>query len=601
MFVHKRRKQLLYISLVLLVLLIFHLISVTLSKDGSVRFVHVPFGSGKDGGHVLAKFLDPELAHERQPKSSENFNVEAYPNSIMGQSTLGIIPVDQTHDFWYKVFNTFKKNKFIFYSNDKNMLHLKDKHEWAYPKEYSERALLDRASMSVHYLNQMKERHLAVLDTLPDHIPQSSYVKGSKGIVYVGGRFYSWLTYLSIKMLRENGSKLPVEVVMPTIEDYEREYEYCEVTLPQVGAKCIVIPTKLGLAVSNEWKFLNFQFKPMAILCSSFEHVLYLDSDNMVVMNPDHLFNSKVYKKHGLVLWSDYWNRTISPYFYQAANIPVDRNRRVRTQQLPLVTPLEPLEEVCFHELDGAIPNYSSESGQILFNKRTHTKAMLMSLYYNIYGREIFYNLFSLGAKGTGDKETFIAGAFAANVKYYQTKSQTRTFGYFSGRLHEMAMGQADPDVDYQLYNKQLSTIKSARKSIRKDAFSQENFLNYLDEKYFGQEASIPLFAVHCNLDKIDPISYMNDHRYNDDNNRIRYRMFGNFQYKIDGEVIDFELKRWSIVMQALCIDQIQFNYFGSSDLDAVCEYILNTVEWLKTPNSTETAIYMSTLPELLV
>ena len=57
---------------------------------------------------------------------------------------------------------------------------------------------------------------------------------------------------------------------------------------------------------------------------------------------------------------------------------------------------------------------------------------MLMTLYYNIFGPEIYYKLFSLGALGEGDKDTFAAAALACGEKYYQVASSIRTLGYLT-------------------------------------------------------------------------------------------------------------------------------------------------------------------------
>ena len=69
-----------------------------------------------------------------------------------------------------------------------------------------------------------------------------------------------------------------------------------------------------------------------------------------------------------------------------------------------------------------------------------------MTLYYNIFGPEIYYKLFSLGALGEGDKDTFAAAALACGEKYYQVASSIRTLGYFDttpgGGFHGIAMAQ---------------------------------------------------------------------------------------------------------------------------------------------------------------
>ena len=76
-----------------------------------------------------------------------------------------------------------------------------------------------------------------------------------------------------------------------------------------------------------------------------------------------------------MVLWPDYWERTISPEWYDIIGKPVVGNKQVRTGRFPvnihnmLTSELE-INETRFHDLEGALPDLSTESGQVMFNKR---------------------------------------------------------------------------------------------------------------------------------------------------------------------------------------------------------------------------------------
>ena len=48
-------------------------------------------------------------------------------------------------------------------------------------------------------------------------------------------------------------------------------------------------------------------------MVTSFEHILLLDSDNMIVSNPDEIFESKLYHQYGMITWPDYWKE---PYLH---------------------------------------------------------------------------------------------------------------------------------------------------------------------------------------------------------------------------------------------------------------------------------------------
>ena len=51
--------------------------------------------------------------------------------------------------------------------------------------------------------------------------------------------------------------------------------------------------------------------KSQAIITSPFREVLYLDSDNIPAIDPDHasegLFRSEAFKHFGLMYWPDFW------------------------------------------------------------------------------------------------------------------------------------------------------------------------------------------------------------------------------------------------------------------------------------------------------
>ena len=55
---------------------------------------------------------------------------------------------------------------------------------------------------------------------------------------------------------------------------------------------------------SGEWK--NWQIKALAVVQSSFQQVLSLDSDNTPLRDPSHLFDAPLYTQHGrAVFWPD--------------------------------------------------------------------------------------------------------------------------------------------------------------------------------------------------------------------------------------------------------------------------------------------------------
>ena len=124
---------------------------------------------------------------------------------------------------------------------------------------------------------------------------------------------------------------MPIEVFIPKIEEYESDL--CNRILPELDARCIYMknqlmnPNKDNLdSFANKFEFKGYQYKALAILLSSFENVLLLDSDNIPAHSPEELFENDPFKSYGLVVWPDYWKRATSPYYYNIADIDVSEN-----------------------------------------------------------------------------------------------------------------------------------------------------------------------------------------------------------------------------------------------------------------------------------
>ena len=510
------------------------------------------------------------------------------------------------HTFWKGIFDTFDKYKMDLGQDPENAVSYVDKLKQK-QGPLNKEVLLSKAIVSSELMKHLKEKHSGVVEDLPSVMPGSVYNKGSKGVVIIGGGKFSWLAYLALVQLRNVGSKLPVEIVMPSRADYEKELEFCENTLPEMQASCVVLPDVLGEAVMKNRKFASYQFKSLAMVVTSFEHILLLDSDNMIVSNPDEIFESKLYHQYGMITWPDYWKRTISPLFYDVAEIEVNENKRVRYNRFPLynapnvrsnIYTDQEREEVPFHDLQGSIAELSTESGQLIINKHTHGKTILLALYYNFYGPNLFYKLFSLGEQGEGDKDTFVAAAVVTRQDYYQVKSFIKTFGYADSddKFQGVSMGQRNPLIDRKHYEDHVLAL------LEKDSFKSLSIADQIEQmkkfenEDFDQHNSIPLFTVHCNYPKLDPKLYMSrDDLYDEKEKKLKYRLYGNLKYTKevvkDGETgteastdkvqIDFELQQWQHMQDILCLKKIYFTHFIDNDMNELCQFIENQVAWL--------------------
>ncbi|KAJ9606243.1 mannosyltransferase [Cladophialophora chaetospira] len=270
-----------------------------------------------------------------------------------------------------------------------------------------------------HLALRARKNHAAFVERIPALARAFSFPKRSRGIVTTAGSALMPMLLVSLKLLRRTGCTLPVEVFIASFADYEPLV--CEKILPSLNAKCVMFGDDfLDIQLPNGKPELEaYQFKPFVILMSSFNEVLFLDTDNFPVTNPELLFKSEPFLETGLIVWPDFWCASQSPLFYEIT-----------------ATPEPPIRD-----------RPGSESGQIMYDKNRHVEDLLLACYYSYYGPGLWYPLLSQGFPGEGDKETYIAAAAALKKPFYQARQ-------LPGMLAEenaidFAILQVNPAVDY--------------------------------------------------------------------------------------------------------------------------------------------------------
>ncbi|KAH3672211.1 hypothetical protein WICMUC_004401 [Wickerhamomyces mucosus] len=417
-------------------------------------------------------------------------------------------------------------------------------------------------------LNQFHSSVVNKISSLKKIYKKNNLYSKENGIVMIGGEEFSWLSILSIKSIRSFGCTLPIELIIPTKEEYE--YDLCQSLLPSLNGKCVLLNEVLGSHLYNKLNFKGYQYKSLAILASSFDNILFLDSDNILLTDPEEFFFKDPYKSNGLVLWPDYWERTTSPDFYEIVGSEIS-NLQIRDGKWPLKNPILTIDEkkVKYHDLQGTLPDLSSESGQLLIRKSDHLGTVLLSFLYNYYGPNFFYPLLSLGASGEGDKDTFIAGAEFSDENYYQIKSGIQSFGWFDeGTFHGVSMGQRNPIEDFENYN---DVLKSGTFDFT---------------KFDDRNASV--FTVHANYPKLNPYLLYKENKLINSKGET-FRMYGDI-YKFlphlveNGQYYDFELIQYRRMKFLLCEENISLKYNNFNDIskDELCKFIDDHLDYLQ-------------------
>lgn len=374
-----------------------------------------------------------------------------------------------------------------------------------------------------HYRMRGSSQHLAV--RLP-------FSRDKQGIVTTANAKYMPIFLVSLRMLRRTGCTLPVEVFIDDWSKYDPVI--CESVLPSLNAACVVLSEVYDTA-SGIQQPTSYQFKLFAMLFSSFQHVLFLDTDAFPAHDPTPLFTAAPYTTHGLVLWPDLFGLTIHEHFYHIAAIP--------------------------YESPSARP--STESGIVLLDKEKHRESFLMMVYYNYFGPDYYYPLLCQGSHGAGDKETFVQAAMAVGAPWYQVKTGVAGLGFHeNGNYRLSGMAQMDPRADFLYKGPSKSHIHKNNIWEAKDM--EESNLR-LDEK------PKPMF-IHQNMHKLDPAKILKagstTAKLNDGNYT---RIWGGEKNTIDLFGYDVERRVWEVIIEEGCRLDVQSEhcvelrrYFGA-------------------------------------
>ena len=257
-----------------------------------------------------------------------------------------------------------------------------------------------------------REGHRQVMEALPSY-PNDQF--GGRGVVMLAGARYAEFAATSLGMLRDMGSRLPVEI---WAKDEKEELSGWCAELETEGIACRRLVDHMDMSALKH----PYQWKVFTLLFSSFREILFLDADDMPVRNPDDVFESEAYQSTGAVLWPDYWKHSGSPW-------------------APYIVGLSDKAS------DMLMDDRSVESGQIIWDKARHWKSLLLAAFYNYYGPDYYYTVFNNGWAGWGDKDTFPVALKTAREPYHHIPNDILTL-FVPGTLLGIGMVQSAPSND---------------------------------------------------------------------------------------------------------------------------------------------------------
>ncbi|ANB11379.1 Mnn2p [Sugiyamaella lignohabitans] len=419
---------------------------------------------------------------------------------------------------------------------------------------FTKEELADYLQVSKEDKDILTKSHRDTVEHLPSNYPKGLF-KG-QGVVFTSGGKYLPIMVTTLRMLRRVSPVIPVEVFLADKEEYEPEI--CEKLMPMLGARCVVLEDVYGKEFFKSFDIHSYQLKALSIWASSFEDVIFIDSDNVPIRNVEASLQQEPYLSTGYIVWPDYWFRTTSTHYYDIADIVL--GERVRGDLSVTDPKLIPQAD-----LKNALPDKSSESGQLMISKSKHYKSLLLTVYYNLNGFTAYYKLFTQGSGGEGDKETFLAAALALGEPVYQILTDTRPTGRFDPEGFEGAgMLQIDPYEDYK---------KHVLKTSPKDVHGR-------------------ILFVHFNMFKLNIRLLFSDkekEKFSSDDKRVRYcgKPSDNTEW-FDYQDIEFYM--WREVLWTACeMPKLGINFKDWKDVDMteMCNKTTAHFKWLeKTHNS---------------
>lgn len=475
--------------------------------------------------------------------------------------------------------------------------------------------LTDRVVLSNSKMEELKEKHQLVVDAIRKlPIPSTDIFQG-EGIVLAASSKHLTGALNIIVQLREMGSKLPVEVVMDSKKDYNKKL--CEETLPMLNGKCLIIEEVLGTEVFNSLKLEDFQYKVLALLVSTFDNTIFLDSDSFPIKNVDTLLESEPFKKTKFIMWRDMWHKSTSPLFYDILGLKVgELTKRAglsNEESFSHYLSQDRSTRVLYHDFDGLPSYHTVESGQMVFSKREHLRSLILSFYYNYYGPMFFYELIYQGNFGIGDKDTFVPALFVMNEPHYITEYETLFSGIrtplkeVEGEMHldESTMVQCDPQeaaIHHELWQEWLGRNKLDR---RLNLFQSGDYTRGLRAKFLALLAengkSEPsAFFLHVHNPKINSFSNELTTAKKYDFKSRYLRNIGDLDELLG--VRDWELRFQSINGWVTCVGLDDKKLWSQYELDQeeICKKTLEYVRVLKESSNDVNAAQLKMFPEWL-
>jgi hypothetical protein len=225
-----------------------------------------------------------------------------------------------------------------------------------------------------------RERIAERLENLPWMAPP---IREPRGVVTVaGGPLYFALWWHLVYALRDLGCRLPLELWTVRADELDAGMY---AAARDLGATVIDAQAH-AQAHGNVPPAGGWQCKAYAMRHSGFAEVIYLDADNVPVVDPTYLLMDKHYLRTGAIYWPD-----LPPPRQRAEWVPTGAWQAVGLEPVRSARPFE--------------------SGQMVVDRRRHLAALDVALLMNEMHAETYRFVY-------GDKDTFLLASHLTQTRY---------------------------------------------------------------------------------------------------------------------------------------------------------------------------------------
>lgn len=288
----------------------------------------------------------------------------------------------------------------------------------------------------------------ATIDTYMEHVPNYNGKKyKGRGIVMVaGGVKYLTCAYVCVRMIRANGCTLPIQIWHIGAMELDAEAAALFDGMHVEFVDCMDVMEKNPCRRVGGW-----EMNPYAIIHSPFREVIFLDADNIPLIDVEEMFGWEAYQKYGAVFWPDYGRLCESRSIWKLLGIKYKDE-----------------------------PEF--ESGQILVDKRRCWDELNLTMCLN-ENSDVYYQ------HVWGDKETYHMAWHYLEVPYAMPP-------YPINRLRS-TMCQHDFDGNIIFQHRNMDKFALTRRNSRIKGFAREDecfkYLKELKSRWTGSiEAPIP-------------------------------------------------------------------------------------------------------------